>query len=78
MAYTHEQLLADLSRAVTAWDRRQSNRRGYNIYALGIYLQGVDRVVQAVQEGATARAAIARNFNDRLHDHIVRSLSLPD
>lgn len=63
--------------AVTAWDRKQSTKRFYNPYGLGIMLGGVDDVVQDIEKGIDPRKAIMRRFNDRLLDHILRSVGFP-
>ena len=67
-----------LTHAVTAFDKRSSRgRRRPNVYALGHYLHGVDRVVEAVHGGASPREAVIANFNDRLRDAVLRSLDEP-
>ena len=70
-------LLSTLTHAVTAYDRSNSRRRGYNIYALAQYLQAVDRVIEAVEAGAEPRAAILEEFQDRLRDALLRALGQP-
>ena len=67
-----------LTHAVTAFDRRSQQRRHrVNIYALGHALKAVDRVMAAIEAGATPREAVIRNFNDRLRDAVLRSLDQP-
>ena len=63
--------------AVTAWDRRQSKGRFYNPHALGIMFQAVDDVCADIERGADPRNAIMAAFNDRLLDHVLRSVGLP-
>ncbi len=55
-----------LDSAVTQWDIRQSKKRGYNPFALGMYLARVEDVVKLVRQGMPVPDAIDRNFNDRL------------
>lgn len=64
-----------LEHAVTAWDRKQSARKGYNHYALGIYLRRVDEVMEDVEAGMPMEQALRRGFNDRLLDHLLKALS---
>lgn len=59
-----------LDSAVTQWDARQSKKRGYNPFALGIYLERVESVVKLVRQGMPVPDAIDRNFNDRLAAHL--------
>lgn len=66
-----------LIHAVTAYDRKQSSKRGYNQYALGIYFQRIDEVCADIERGADVRAAIVAGFTGRLADHCLRALSLP-
>lgn len=66
-----------LVHAVTAFDRKQSTKRGYNIYALGQYLIRVDEVCADIDKGAETRAAIVAGFNGRLADACLRALNLP-
>lgn len=68
-----------LVHAVTAWDIKQSTKRFYNPYGLGIMLERVDEVatwIEAEGEGKT-REAILAGFNDRLLDHVLRFVGLP-
>jgi hypothetical protein len=68
-------LLSDLEHAVTAYDRKQANRRGYNPYALAQYLIRASDVAAQVQGKVMPwRAAVATGFSDRLRDHVIRHL----
>ena len=62
--------------AVTEWDRKQITKRGYNPYALGIYLQRVDEVSKDIEKGTDPRKAIAAGFSDRLVDFILKQCGL--
>ena len=59
-----------LAAAVTEYDRAQSTRKGYNRYALGMYLQAVQSVDDWVKESPrhTLRQGIVRYFSGRLID----------
>ena len=59
-----------LDSAVTQWDARQSKKRGYHPFALGIYLERVESVVALVRKGMPVPDAIDRNFNDRLASYL--------
>lgn len=63
--------------AVTQYDRKQSAKRGYNPYALGIYFARVDDIMRDIEAGADVRAAIVAGFTGRLADHCLRALKLP-
>lgn len=63
-----------LIHAVTAYDRKQEGRRGYNRYALAQYL---DRVEDASKHGGTLRQALVANFNDRLLDVCLKAVGEP-
>lgn len=67
---------AKLESAVTAYDRKQVGKRGYNIYALGIYLQRVDSVVADIEAGAKLADALRSGFCDRLLTHLERAFGL--
>ena len=60
--------------AATAYDRRQSTRRGYNPHALGIYFERIDEVCADVQRGASVRRALCAGFSDRLLDHLLKAV----
>lgn len=62
--------------AVTAWDRKQSTKRFYNPHGLGIMLTVVELVADDIDAGADPRRAIMAGFNDRLLDHVLRSVGL--
>lgn len=66
-----------LVHAVTEWDRKQSAKRHYNPYGLGIMLERVDEVASIIERGGDARTEIMAGFNDRLLDHLLRSVGLP-
>lgn len=64
-----------MAHAVTAYDRRRANRKGYNPYALAQYLiRGDEVLIQAKTMGL--RAAICTGFNDRLRDAVLKAFSL--
>ena len=71
---TDEQIRARLVHAVTAYDRKQSTRRGYNPFALGQYLERVDMIVNDIAAGAEPRKAICAGFSDRLLDHCLKAV----
>lgn len=70
---THDTLL----HVVTAYDRRQSKRPGYNIYALPQYIQRVDEIMADIASGRDVRSAVIAGFNGRLVDACLRALQLP-
>jgi hypothetical protein len=69
---------ADLSHAVTRYDRAQEakaakNRRAYhNPNALAIYLGRVHEIAERVERGANLGAEINRELTDRLLDYVIK------
>jgi hypothetical protein len=61
-----------LESIVTLYDMAQSNRRGYNPYALGIYLERANRVADEVAAGEPLEVCLSRGFNDRLLAYIMK------
>ena len=69
------QLERDLTHALTRYDRAQSTRKGYNHYALGIYLGRVDDVLARVAHGKSVADALRANYNDRLLRQLLDALT---
>ena len=59
-------LHSQLDHLLTQWDIKQSTKRGYNPFALGIYLRQAERIVESVNQGATISDAIDKHFSDRI------------
>jgi hypothetical protein len=72
---TPEQRATILS-AVTDWDRKQSTKPGYNMYALSHYCKALQRVALYAEKGYDLRSAVITCFKDRLCDHILKALKL--
>jgi hypothetical protein len=68
-------LKTKLIMAVSAYDQKQSKRRGYNHYALGHYFRAIDEVIELVAAGYTPREAIYNVMNDRLRDVCLKAVS---
>jgi hypothetical protein len=67
-----------LSHAVTEYDRKQSTKRGYNIYALPQYLGAInERVIPAIESGMSVREAIRKGFCGRLLDVCLKAVGEP-
>ena len=60
--------------AATAFDRKQSTKRGHNPYALAIYFERIDLVCKEIDGGKPIRQALLDGFNDRLLDHLLKSV----
>lgn len=65
-------LAATLRHAVTDYDRRQSKKRCYNVYALGQYLIRVDAILDDIAAGANPLDAIAAATHGPLQNHITK------
>jgi hypothetical protein len=59
-------LHSQLDHILTQWDIKQSTKRGYHPFALGIYLERAERLAKDVAQGATISDAIDEHFCDRL------------
>ena len=59
-------LHSQLDHYLTQWDIKQSTKRGYNPFALGIYLERAEDLAKDVAQGATISDAIDKHFNDRI------------
>lgn len=66
-----------LIHAVTAYDRKESTKKGHNRNALGIYFQRVDDICADIANGADPRAAIVAGFSGRLADVCLKACNLP-
>lgn len=66
-----------LIHTVTSYDRKQSTKKGYNHYALGIYFQRIEEICADVAAGADVRKAVTAGFTGRLVDTCLRALNLP-
>jgi len=64
-----------LIHAVTAYDRKQANKRGYNVYALGQYLARVDDVLADIEAGANTFDAINAGFCGPLLAHVTKTVA---
>ncbi len=63
-----------LIHAVTAYDRKRSNKRYYNIYALAQYLKRIEEVEADIKAGATPRAALVAAFSGPLLDCTLKAI----
>lgn len=59
---------AKLLNAVTEFDRKESKKKSYNRYALGMYCQAIQNCESDMADGCTLRQAITNNFLGRLCD----------
>jgi hypothetical protein len=66
-----------LSHAVTEYDRKQSTRKGYNMYALSLYLGAVQNAETEADAGIDLRKALVHNFTGRLLDVVLTAVGLP-
>ncbi len=69
------QLRSTLAHAVTRYDMKQAGKRGYNRYALGMYLGAVQDICSELRDHPEkeTRAVIVAHFNGRLLDHCLRA-----
>lgn len=62
-----------LTHAVTEYDRKQSKRKGYNIYALAHYLGAVQEAMAELGLD-TLRDTLVEHFNGRLLDVVLKAV----
>jgi hypothetical protein len=66
-----------LVHAVTEYDRKESTKRGYNMYALAMYIGRVNDVEEDVNSGVPLRQALLRGFNGRVLDVCLKAVGEP-
>jgi hypothetical protein len=66
----------NLVSAVTDYDRKQSTKPSYNMYALPQYLERVSEIMDDIAAGADPRSAIAAGFTGTLLSSVMRKLKL--
>lgn len=70
-------LYRTLTHTVTAFDRKEEGKRGYNHYALAIYLSRCSDVIAEMESGKSLHRALYDNFNDRLLTALEKTCKLP-
>lgn len=66
-----------LVHAVTEYDRKQSTKPGYNIYALAHYIGRVQDVTADVESETPIRKALLKGFTGRLLDVCLKAVGQP-
>ena len=66
-----------LVHALTRYDRQQETRKGYNPYALGIYMQTIKRIEYNTTQGIDLRVALCKHLSGRLLDCALKACGLP-
>ena len=69
-----ETTYSKLERALTQYDMSQQGKRGYNSYALVLYLEALDRAIATHETGVPIEKALAQNFNDRVLTAVLRAV----
>jgi hypothetical protein len=65
-----------LSMALTTYDRKQSTKKYYNPYALGLYLQALERCERMATKH-DLRLCLLNCFNGKLLDVLLKTAGLP-
>lgn len=68
------QIHSAIVHALTAYDRKQSTKKFYNPYALGIYFKALEEAEQLVAKGKSYEDALALHFTDRLLTPVLKAL----
>jgi len=63
--------------AITTYDRKESTKRYYNRYALGIMLRALDDAMSEVAEGTSLHRALYDHFNGRVLTALEKAAGLP-
>ncbi len=63
-----------LTHAVTEYDRKQSKRKGYNMYALSHYLGACQEIAKEVDTGVNIRKACVEHLTGRLLDVVLKAI----
>ena len=66
----------NLVSAVTDYDRKQSTKSSYNMYALPQYLERVSEIMDDIAAGADPRSAISAGFTGTLLSAVMRKLKM--
>jgi len=67
-----------LVHALTAYDRKQPIRPGYNRFALGHYMKAIQAIMEELDAGTPPRQAITHNLCGRLLDVALKSIGEPE
>ncbi len=70
------QFKARLIHVLTDYDRKQSTKKHYNRYALGIYFQRADDICADIEKGADPRQAICAGFTGSGLAAVLRGMKL--
>ncbi len=66
-----------LIHVLTDYDRKQSTKKHYNRYALGIYFQRADDICADIEKGAEPRQAICAGLTGSVLAFVLRGMKLP-
>jgi len=72
MSKTHLKLQTTL----IEYDKKESRKKSYNRFAMGIYLQALHQVDEMLFNGTGLRVALLECFNGRLLDKLLKSVDL--
>lgn len=71
-----EKIRFKIVHALTEHDRKQSTKKGYNPYALGIYLDAVHHIDDCVKRGISLEDAICDAFCGRLLTLVLKAAGI--
>lgn len=63
-----------LLNTITEHDIKESIRKGYNHYALALYLEALNNTFKLVDQGIALEYSIRINFNGKLQDKLLKRL----
>ena len=66
-----------LLHAITEYDRKQSTRKGYNMWALPQYIARVTEIEADIESGTPMRKALTDGFTGRLLDAVLKAVGEP-
>ena len=62
-----------ISNLLLKWDVKQEKKKNYNRFAMGIYLQALDRVEEDFLDGMTLKEALEANFCGPLLNYLLKN-----
>lgn len=71
-----EEIKNKLIAAATEYARKQAKKKGYNPYALGIYLNRIEEIISDIENGAGVQDALGAGFSGTLLNHLAKAVQV--
>ncbi len=66
-----------LQHTLIEYDRKESRKQGYNVYALALYLEALDSAMEYIEQGKDVRKVLTGHFNGRLCNALLKTAGCP-